>query len=147
MMLEFYKMTAAESDFVVVDNRDLALSPVLTRENIADICNRRFGVGGEGLIVVEPAEGKACARMRCYNADGSDAGMNTGAALCFTSFVDFLMDAGMKKVRFETSTGMVKGVVNDDDSVTIQQTAPQQGPKQSGQPFIVFRGEVIICDE
>lgn len=145
MMLEFYKMTAAERDFVVVDNRDQALNSVLTRENIADICNRRFGVGGEGLIVVEPAQGKATARMRCYQADGSEAGLDTAAAFCFAAFVDFLMDNNLKKFRFETKAGLVRGSVNDDDSVTIQQTEPQ-GPRLTGQAYIVFRGEVIICE-
>ena len=145
MMLEFYKMTAAESDFVVVDNRDQSLSSVLTKENIADICNRRFGVGGEGLIVVEPAQGKATARMRCYQSDGTEAGWSNSAAFCFTAFVDFLMDNNLRKFRFETSNGLVRGTVNEDDSVTIQQTEPQ-GPRLTGQAYIVFRGEVIICE-
>ena len=113
-MLEFYKMTAAESDFVVVDNRDLALSSVLSKENIADVCNRRYGVGAEGLIVVEPAQGKAAARMRCYSADGTEGGMNTSAALCFAAFVDFLLDDGRRKLRFETKDGLVKATVNED---------------------------------
>lgn len=138
-------MTAAESDFVVVDNRDQALSSVLTRENIADICNRRFGVGGEGLIVVEPAQGKATARMLYYQADGSEADWNDPAAFCFTAFVDFLMDNNLRKFRFETKNGLVRGTVNEDDSVTIQQTEPQ-GPRLTGQAYIVFRGEVIICE-
>lgn len=145
MMLEFYKMTAADSDFVVVDNRDLALGSVLSKENIADICNRRFGVGGEGLIVVEPAQGKSAARMRCYKADGTEEEMNNGAAFCFTAFVDFLMDNNLRKFRFETKCGLVRGSVNEDDSVTIQQTEPQ-GPRLTGQAYIVFRGEVIICE-
>lgn len=146
MMLEFYKMTAADSDFVVVDNRDLELSSVLSKENIADVCNRRFGVGAAGLIVVEPAQGKAVARMRCYRADGTEEEMNNNAAFCFTAFVDFLLDAGMRKMRFETKAGLVRGTVNEDDTVTIQQTEPQ-GQRLTGQALIVFRGEVIICDD
>mgnify|MGYP003291138525 CR=1 FL=1 len=144
MMLEFYKMTAAESDFVVVDNRDLALSSVLSKENIADVCNRRFGVGAEGLIVVEPAQGKAAARMRCYSADGTEGGMNTSAALCFAAFVDFLLDDGRRKLRFETKDGLVKATVNEDDSVTL---LPPAGEPVAGHAYIVFRGEVIICEE
>ena len=144
MMLEFYKMTAAESDFVVVDNRDLSLSSVLSKENIADVCNRRFGVGAEGLIVVEPAQGKTAARMCCYNADGTEGGMNNSATLCFAAFVDFLLDDGRKKLRFETKDGLVKATVNEDDSVTLLLPA---GESVAGHAYIVFRGEVIICEE
>ena len=144
MMVQFYKMTGAESDFVMVDNRDFSLSPVLTPENIADVCNRRFGVGAEGLIVVEPPQGKAAARMRCYSADGTEGGMNTSAAFCFAAFVDFLLDDGRRKLRFETKDGLVKATVNEDDSVTL---LPPAGEPVAGHAYIVFRGEVIICEE
>lgn len=70
MIIPFYKMTGAGNDFVMVDNRDLALSHILTRENIARLCNRRFGIGADGLIAIEPPQIKADVRMRYYNADG-----------------------------------------------------------------------------
>lgn len=125
MMLSFYKMTGAGKDFVMVDNRDLSYTPILTRDNIADICDRRFGVGADGLIAVEPAEVPgADVRMRYYNSDGGEAEMSGNGARCFTAFVDFLAEGGMKVVRFQTPAGMVKGVVNDDDSVTVQLTTP-----------------------
>lgn len=59
MIIPFYKMTGAGNDFVMVDNRDLALSHILTRENIARLCNRRFGIGADGLIAIEPPQIKA----------------------------------------------------------------------------------------
>lgn len=144
MMLEFYKMTGSDHDFVMVDNRDLALGSVFTTGNIADICNRRFGVGAEGLIVVEPAQGKAAARMRYYKADGAEAEATPDAALCFTAFVDFLVDGSMKTIRFETKSGNAKGKVNEDDTVTVQQPGREA---VTGAALIVFRGEVIICDD
>lgn len=125
MLVHFYKMTGAGNDFVMVDNRDLSLSRVLTHDNIADICDRRFGVGADGLIAVEPAQGKGDVRMRYYNSDGGEAEMCGNGARCFTAFVDFLMPEGMKTVHFETMAGIVKGVVNADDSVTVQLTTPK----------------------
>ncbi len=142
-MLQFYKMTGADNDFVMVDNRDLALSNVLSQGNVADICNRRFGVGADGLISVEPAQGAGEVRMRHYLADGSESGWNSSAAMCFSAFVDFLMDGDMPEFSFETSEGLVKAVVNDDDTVTIQSA----GEMLTGSSLIVFRGEVIICEE
>ena len=140
MMLEFYKMTGAEHDFVMVDNRELELGNALTAGNIKDICNRRFGIGADGLIVVEPAQVKRAVRLRHFNADGLEAAAGADGARCFVAFVDFLMDGSVKKIRFETPDGMASGVVNADDSVTIEGGEP-------GAALIVFRGEVIICEE
>lgn len=156
MMLSFYKMTGAGSDFVMLDNRDHSYSFILTHDNIADICDRHFGVGADGLIAVEPADVPgADARMRCYNSDGDENEMCNDGARCFTAFVDFLSEGGMKEVRFQTLAGIVKGVVNDDDSVTIQLTTPH-GMKRNalhaddtltGPALIVFRGEVLLYED
>lgn len=148
MMLQFYKMTGAENDFVLVDNRDLSLSDVLTRENIADLCNRRFGVGADGLIAVEPSQSGADVCMRQYNADGAPAELNSSAAFCFTAFVDYLMEGDLQEISIETTAGMLKGKVNADDSVTIHPASPQMlaGESSTGAALIVFRGEVIICE-
>ena len=76
MLLHFYKMTGAGNDFVMVDNRDLSLSSVLDKETIEALCDRRFGIGADGLIAVEPSQGKGgIVRMRYYNADGGEAEM------------------------------------------------------------------------
>ncbi|MGN0829010.1 MAG: diaminopimelate epimerase [Akkermansia sp.] len=125
MTLHFYKMTGAGNDFVMVDNRDLSLSAVLTHDTIAALCDRRFGIGGDGLIAVEPAQGSGDVRMRYYNSDGGEAEMCGNGARCFTAFVDFLTPGGMKEVNFETMAGIVKGVVNADATVTVQLTTPK----------------------
>ncbi len=124
MMISFYKMTGAGNDFVMLDNRDLSLSPILTREIIASLCDRRFGVGADGLIAVEPAEGKAHVRMRYYNSDGGEAEMCGNGARCFTAFVDYLTDSEQTVWKFETMAGLVTGQVNEDDTVTIELTKP-----------------------
>ena len=123
-MLSFYKMTGAGNDFVMLDNRDLSLSDILTRDHIASLCDRRFGIGADGLIAVEPAEADGDARMRYYNSDGGEAEMCGNGARCFTAFVDYLIEDGIAELKFETKAGMVKGWVNDDDTVTIQLTKP-----------------------
>ena len=84
MLLHFYKMTGAGNDFVMVDNRNLSLSSVLDRETIEALCDRRFGIGADGLIAVEPSQGKGgIVRMRYYNADGGEAEMCGNGAPCF----------------------------------------------------------------
>ena len=124
MIIPFYKMTGAGNDFVMVDNRDLALSHILTRENIARLCNRRFGIGADGLIAIEPPQIKADVRMRYYNADGGEAEMCGNGARCFTAFVSHLSGGKITKLCFETLAGTVRGLVNPDGSVSIRLTNP-----------------------
>src|SRR4051794_2117750 len=69
-MLSFTKMNGAGNDFVMIDNRDAKVA--LTREQIAALCDRHRGIGGDGLIAVEPAQNGADFRMRYYNADGGE---------------------------------------------------------------------------
>ena len=125
MELNFIKMTGAGNDFVMVDNRDLSLSELLTREMIAAFCDRRFGIGADGLIAAEPAQAGGDVRMRYYNSDGGEAEMCGNGARCFTAFYSLLSEGEVSEVTFETMAGLVKGVINDDSSVTIQLTAPK----------------------
>ena len=124
MIIPFYKMTGAGNDFVMVDNRDLALSHILTRENIARLCNRRFGIGADGLIAIEPPQIKADVRMRYYNADGGEAEMCGNGARCFTAFACNLSGGKTTTLCFETMAGIVRGQVNPDEDVTIRLTEP-----------------------
>ncbi len=125
MKLHFTKMTGAGNDFVMVDNRDLSLSSHLTRECIARLCDRRFGIGGDGLIAVEPALADGEVRMRYYNSDGGEAEMCGNGARCFTAFVHRLTGGSRPELRFETRAGMITGQVHANGTITVQLTTPQ----------------------
>jgi Diaminopimelate epimerase len=71
MNLEFTKMNGAGNDFVMVDNRGGSRS--LNRDQIAALCDRHRGIGGDGLIAVEGTP--ELPQMRYYNADGGEAEM------------------------------------------------------------------------
>jgi diaminopimelate epimerase len=122
--LPFVKMSGAGNDFVVVDNR--ALNHALTREQIARLCDRHFGVGADGLLAVEPSDQPdADFRMRYYNADGGEAEMCGNGARCFARFVHPLRRANAEQVRFLTPAGLITGeYVNDE--VRINLTAPTE---------------------
>ncbi|MCH8567849.1 MAG: diaminopimelate epimerase [Balneolales bacterium] len=85
--LKFTKMQGAGNDFVVFDNRPYGF---LLDEIIAitpRLCHRRFGVGADGVLVLEPSA-KADYRMIYRNADGSDAGMCGNGARCLARFAN-----------------------------------------------------------
>jgi diaminopimelate epimerase len=120
--LPFVKMTGAGNDFVVIDNRALSLN--LTGEQIAKLCDRRFGIGADGLLAVEPAEqDDVDYRMRYYNADGGEAEMCGNGARCFARYVHPLRRANAERVRFLTPAGLITGEYLGDE-VRINLTAP-----------------------
>jgi diaminopimelate epimerase len=120
----FVKMSGAGNDFVVIDNR--ALNLPLSREQIARLCDRHFGIGADGILAVEPADQQdADFRMRYYNADGGEAEMCGNGARCFARFVHPLRRAHAERVRFLTPAGLITGeYVNDE--VRINLTAPTE---------------------
>ncbi len=96
-MIRFTKMTGAGNDFVLIDNRLSeysydwsALAP--------KICDRKFGVGADGLLVLAPSI-KADFMMLYYNADGSYGGMCGNGGRCAAGFV--MDEKKLIKITFE----------------------------------------------
>ncbi len=121
-MLEFTKMNGAGNDFVMVDNRDGGL--VLTRQQIARLCDRHRGVGADGLLAVEAAQAGADVRMRYYNADGGEAEMCGNGARCFARFVNRLLGGQRESVRFETVAGIISATTTGEQ-VCLAMSRPQ----------------------
>lgn len=103
MNLEFTKMNGAGNDFVMVDNRDGSL--LLNRDQIAHLCDRHRGIGGDGLIAVEGTT--ELPRMRYYNADGGEAEMCGNGARCFARFTARLLGQSKGTLSFMTQVGMI----------------------------------------
>jgi diaminopimelate epimerase len=121
-MLHFTKMNGAGNDFVMIDNRSGQNS--LNREAIARLCDRHRGIGGDGLIAVEPAQIGADFRMRYYNADGGEAEMCGNGARCFARFASRL--AGLTdKISFETIAGVITAEFVGDN-VRLAMSEPKE---------------------
>lgn len=88
MKIDFLKYQGAGNDFVMLDNRDGRYSSLLPNQ-IAALCDRRFGIGADGVLLLSLAEGYAF-RMKYYNSDGSLASFCGNGARCICAFADHL---------------------------------------------------------
>ncbi|MCH6257070.1 diaminopimelate epimerase [Puniceicoccaceae bacterium K14] len=104
MEIAFTKMHGAGNDFVMIENLDGSIE--LTQEQVAFLCDRRFGIGGDGLILLNPKTLEdQDATMVYYNADGSRAEMCGNGARCFTSFALINKVGDGSTVSFQTDAG------------------------------------------
>ncbi len=94
MDIQFSKYQGTGNDFVIIDNRDGSIS--LSNQQIAFLCDRRFGVGGDGLMLLGTATGYDFS-MTYYNADGTEGTMCGNGGRCL---VQFAHDNGIVKEKY-----------------------------------------------
>jgi diaminopimelate epimerase len=113
----FYKMTGSGNDFVMFDGRHVK-SQELTTEAIVAICDRRLGIGADGVALLEPTEEEGVHfAFRFWNSDGSPGPMCGNGALCATTLAGVLELARTdEEVRFSTEAGVHRGRVVDGAS-------------------------------
>lgn len=86
-MIEFVKYHGAGNDFILIDNRQGIIN--LSEQNIQFICDRHFGIGGDGLMLLELSQGVDFV-MKYYNSDGSSDMMCGNGGRCIVAFAHSL---------------------------------------------------------
>jgi diaminopimelate epimerase len=121
--LNFYKYHGTGNDFVIIDNRDGSI--MLTEKQIALLCDRRFGIGADGLMMLQLKDGYDF-QMYYVNSDGKPSSMCGNGSRCL---VQFAHDVGLKKQHYRflavdgeheaefSDTGWVRVKMNDVSSI------------------------------
>ncbi|QNJ96600.1 diaminopimelate epimerase [Constantimarinum furrinae] len=111
MQLQFYKYQGTGNDFVMIDNRRGEF-PKNNTKFVSRLCDRKFGIGADGLILLEDSE-TANFSMIYYNADGNPGSMCGNGARCITHFARFLgiIEA---KAKFEAVDGVHHATIEGD---------------------------------
>ena len=116
MHIEFEKLNGAGNDFVMIG--DFFDQIHLTDEQVQWICDRHFGVGADGVIVVKPSpHPEAAGYMDYYNSDGTKAEMCGNGIRCFSKF---LVDGGVIDAK---SNSFVADTLSGTKDISIMRDA------------------------
>jgi len=100
-LMRFWKMHGLGNDYVVIDNRDQKISDKHASALAKRLCERRFSVGADGLLLVCTSK-NGDVKMRIFNADGSEAEMCGNGIRCFAKYC---YENGIaKKTEFSVET-------------------------------------------
>jgi diaminopimelate epimerase len=117
MTLHFHKYQGTGNDFILADNRKNEYSG-LTSYQIHHLCNRRFGVGADGLMLLNEKTGYDF-EMKYYNADGKEGSMCGNGGRCMTKFA-YHLGIHREVYRFLATDGVHEAEIDMDGIVSLK---------------------------
>lgn len=118
----FYKLTGAGNDFIFFDKKafpSLVLLPMAIRK----LCDRRFGIGADGIITIQDKENYDF-EMQYFNADGSSGSLCANGARCAIWFAEKTNRLTNKKAKFISNGNEYSGEVISDELIKFNLNPP-----------------------
>ena len=135
MLVNFYKYQGTGNDFVIIDLRSNNFQ--LTENNIKTICNRKFGIGSDGLMIMKNHNDYDF-EMKFFNPDGSESFCGNGSRCAVLySFHHGLIQ---RKCTFLTNDGVHKASVKKDEIVRVSIRRPQEFNELKNDSFEINTG-------
>lgn len=136
MKLTFYKYQGTGNDFILIDNRDGRFN--CDNQAIARLCDRHFGIGADGLLLLESTEGFDF-RMVYYNSDGSPATMCGNGGRCIAAFAN-RMNVVSANAHFLAADGphYAKIEVLGEQTSQVELSMKDVIPSDIGEHFVIL---------
>lgn len=123
--MNFVKMQGLGNDFIIIE--DMKEKIELTSSQIIKLCDRHFGIGADGLILVRPSNVYDI-KMKFYNQDGTEAAMCGNGVRCFAKYVYSYKIVNKDDFNIETLAGKISTKVFND-KVQVNMGKAQFDPK------------------
>lgn len=123
----FVKYQGLGNDFVIVDNTK-STSPMFTPQDAVKLCDRNFGIGGDGLIFALPGQNGCDYTMRIYNSDGSEPQMCGNGIRCMAKFLVTEVEGkaldSERTYKIWTNAGEIIPIVTKDGLIVVDMGKP-----------------------
>ncbi|OGC05578.1 hypothetical protein A2526_05930 [candidate division WOR-1 bacterium RIFOXYD2_FULL_36_8] len=129
--MNFIKMQGLGNDFILVDARQENLSEIDVSTLAVDVCDRHFGIGGDGLLVILPSD-KADVKMQIFNSDGSEPEMCGNGIRCFAKYVYESSSEKKEIFSVETKAGVLVPAVIINNGIVVAVEVDMGAPKILG---------------
>ncbi len=133
MIIDFEKYQGAGNYFVIVDDRNESFAVKETLE-IQKLCDRNFGIGADGLILLRNSE-RSDFQMLYFNADGHPGSLCGNGSRCAYAFA-YKHGLVGRVGTFEASDGLHKAFISDDGLVSMEMSDVLQIEKQDAALFL-----------
>ena len=122
--INFTKLTGAGNDFVLIDKK---LNPEISidSELIKRICDRRFGIGADGLLTIDDSA-NIDFKMEYFNSDGSSGMLCGNGARCIIKYADFSGRINGTHTKFTFNDEKFSGELIDEDVIKFQLNSPSK---------------------
>lgn len=139
MKVPFTKYHGAGNDFILIDDRANLWADKMTEPWIEMVCHRRFGIGADGLILLQKSNDGADFFMKYYNADGRQSTFCGNGGRCIVSFAAKL-EIHHGRCKFLGTDGLHSGSINDKGLVTLSMTDVNQITTIDSKTFTLYTG-------
>lgn len=138
MKLNFFKYEGAGNDFILIDNRNKSFSLINDTKSIKKLCDRHFGIGADGLMVLQMKNGIDF-EMLYFNADGKEGSMCGNGGRCIVAFANQL-NLIKRETNFLAVDGPHYATISENGNLVSLQMIDVQEIQTDGDAFVLNTG-------
>jgi diaminopimelate epimerase len=133
MKNNFSKYQGLGNDFIIIDARANNLDSLfsINKDNIIEhLCDRNFGIGADGVILILESKNKCLVRMKIFNSDGSEPEMCGNGIRCLIAFLNDNNEIKYNsEIPIETKAGLILTSIDGNNYIRVNMGEPILSPK------------------